>query len=513
MATPRQWRRRRRFSLFALTVAAALVVAAVAFGAVQTDQYYYNVGDTVQITGDNMAADENVTVDVTYPDATLAQEHVVAADGNGNFSDSYTIQSTDPAGVYTVTATGQESANVFTTTFDPAADATAISLTITPGHSTGNSGEVYYGDTLAFTGTVTDTTDSGTTVSAGNAAVQQSKGKKTGCTTPDFAGTTDIYTHAVTSSGGFDSGAMTPGLATFPANSGFSSGNYWVANFAGPPVSLYADAIGSYGFQSVYKGYSSSTLHFAASDPSDCKTVSVVKAPTTTTSQPADNSGTPLTQIGTGVQFYVEWGVGSDYGVDGNNASGSVALSQTDTGGIATTGLCDGAGTKSFSETEHTIAPNKGFNHPANSTQNSGDRFTCTPTTVGTYKVYVSFTDNAENAATNPDGNYQDSDSSPGSQIDVTSGTIQVCKAAPAIAADYMHDNHVKINVKNQDNIVQLIANEMAKLTRAQFPTYTYTKGTMVNPTAGALLLPCSDATTYKSSVEAKTQYYIDTLR
>jgi Bacterial Ig-like domain (group 3) len=119
MATPKQFRRRGRFALITAVLVGALVVAAVALGGVSTDSYYYAAGQTVQITGDNMAANEQVTVDVTYPDGSLAQEHSVAADANGNFADSYTIKDTDPAGVYTVKATGQESGSIFTTQFDP----------------------------------------------------------------------------------------------------------------------------------------------------------------------------------------------------------------------------------------------------------------------------------------------------------------------------------------------------------------------------------------------------------
>jgi len=126
MATPKQKRRRARFALLAALILGALTATAIAIAAVKTDQYYYSPGQTVQITGDNMSANENVTVDVVYPDGSLAQEHQVAADGSGDFADSYTIQSSDPAGVYTVNATGNTSANSFTTTFDPAVQADCL---------------------------------------------------------------------------------------------------------------------------------------------------------------------------------------------------------------------------------------------------------------------------------------------------------------------------------------------------------------------------------------------------
>lgn len=119
MATPKQIRRRGRFALITTVLVGALVVAAVALGGVSADPYYATAGTTVQITGDGMNGNENVSVDVAFPDGSRAQHHVVAADDSGNFADSYTVGDSDPSGIYTVTATGQDSGNVFSTTFDP----------------------------------------------------------------------------------------------------------------------------------------------------------------------------------------------------------------------------------------------------------------------------------------------------------------------------------------------------------------------------------------------------------
>jgi hypothetical protein len=112
-------------ALTVLTVMFTLSAAAVAFADVQTDQYYYQIGDTVYITGNGMQGGEAVFVEVNYPDGTLAQHHEVPADEFGNFTDTFTLADGMPAGDYTVVATGQASGSTFTTTFDPAPSANA----------------------------------------------------------------------------------------------------------------------------------------------------------------------------------------------------------------------------------------------------------------------------------------------------------------------------------------------------------------------------------------------------
>jgi uncharacterized repeat protein (TIGR01451 family) len=95
------------------------LIAGSARADVWTDRNVYQPGDTVTISGDGMQAGESVGVDVSFPDASLAQHHDVLADDQGNFSDSYTLPIDAPPGDYTVVATGAESGNSYTTTFDP----------------------------------------------------------------------------------------------------------------------------------------------------------------------------------------------------------------------------------------------------------------------------------------------------------------------------------------------------------------------------------------------------------
>ncbi len=100
-------------------IAVVLGVTTSAGASVRTDRWVYTVGDTVRITGDGMSAGEAVGVGITYPDATIAQDHTVIADTSGMFRDTYVVRTSDPAGIYRVTATGFTSGHVFTTTFDP----------------------------------------------------------------------------------------------------------------------------------------------------------------------------------------------------------------------------------------------------------------------------------------------------------------------------------------------------------------------------------------------------------
>jgi uncharacterized repeat protein (TIGR01451 family) len=103
-------------------VAVVMTVGLIAGSAradVWTDRNVYQAGDTVHISGDGMQAGESVGVEVFLPNASLAQHHDVSADSQGNFSDSYTLPADAPSGDYTVVATGAQSGNSFTTTFDP----------------------------------------------------------------------------------------------------------------------------------------------------------------------------------------------------------------------------------------------------------------------------------------------------------------------------------------------------------------------------------------------------------
>jgi uncharacterized repeat protein (TIGR01451 family) len=108
-----------RASAVATLVLIIGLVAGPALADVWTDRTVYNAGDTVAISGDGMQASESVGVDVFLPDGSLAQHHDVVADDLGNFSDTYTLPMDAPSGDYTVVATGAESGQTFTTTFDP----------------------------------------------------------------------------------------------------------------------------------------------------------------------------------------------------------------------------------------------------------------------------------------------------------------------------------------------------------------------------------------------------------
>ena len=131
-------RLRRLASIVAMTLSLAMITSS-SFAAVSTDKWEYEYGETVQITGDEMTPGEEVSVDVSYPDGSLAQSHFVTADVNGNFDDSFYMELGLPAGIYLVTATGLSSGIVFTTDFDPTkvifASGSAISspTTVTPG--------------------------------------------------------------------------------------------------------------------------------------------------------------------------------------------------------------------------------------------------------------------------------------------------------------------------------------------------------------------------------------------
>jgi hypothetical protein len=116
--------------LFSMATVLMLLVGitGVALADVHTDLQVYSSGDTVYITGDGMNAGEGVGIDVGFPDSSLAQHHDVVADDNGNFADSYVVPIDPPTGIYTVTATGADSGNSFSTTFDPP---TPIQQTVT----------------------------------------------------------------------------------------------------------------------------------------------------------------------------------------------------------------------------------------------------------------------------------------------------------------------------------------------------------------------------------------------
>ena len=114
MATPDQIRRRGRWSLILGTLIAALMLSAVAFASVSTDQADYAPGDVVTISGDNSdgagyLAGETVSVAVSGPNGYEASCEGLA-DENGAWSCQVTLwDSLDAVGDYTYTATGQQS--------------------------------------------------------------------------------------------------------------------------------------------------------------------------------------------------------------------------------------------------------------------------------------------------------------------------------------------------------------------------------------------------------------------
>jgi Thrombospondin type 3 repeat len=129
------YRRRRRgwrVSITALATILALILgSAGAMAAVQTDKWVYSVGETVRITGDGMEPGEDVSVDVTFPDGSLAQSHTVLADDVGDFVDSFDLLEGMPDGIYGVVALGLTSGTLFRTEFDPASSSCMTGTTPT----------------------------------------------------------------------------------------------------------------------------------------------------------------------------------------------------------------------------------------------------------------------------------------------------------------------------------------------------------------------------------------------
>ncbi len=157
-----QMKTKLKFLFSIATVLMLLVgITGVALADVHTDLQVYAAGDTVYITGDGMNAGESVGVDVAFPDGSLAQHDDVFADDTGNFADTYVLPSDAPGGIYTVTATGTDSGNSFSTTFDPqgagALESPTGSLAHTGEQLNNTHWKVQAGDTI--TGTISGATD------------------------------------------------------------------------------------------------------------------------------------------------------------------------------------------------------------------------------------------------------------------------------------------------------------------------------------------------------------------
>jgi hypothetical protein len=130
-----------------LAMAALFVSTTAAFAAVSTDKYLYAYGETVQINGDEMDAGETVTVEVFFPDGSLAQSHDVIAADDGTYADSFYLADGMPPGDYRVVATGLTSGRVFETVFDPPSYTATVDTPTT-------AKSVDYSDVVTYTGTL-----------------------------------------------------------------------------------------------------------------------------------------------------------------------------------------------------------------------------------------------------------------------------------------------------------------------------------------------------------------------
>lgn len=363
----------------AAVVALLAGTVAVAAASVSTDAYYYNLGDTVQITGDQMSPGENVTVDVFLPDGSLSQEHVVVADANGDFTDSYTLALDAPGGIYTVVATGQSSGSVFTTTFDP------FVLTINNPTSPKT-----YGDVSALSGNLSNT---------GGPSVN------------DKGVDLSVYTAAGCSSGGVSVGSTTT-----------DSNGDWSFNYRFDAGTWYIGAT-------------------SAGNSSACSSQLVVNKADTDTSI----TNSPVTTLGTGGALDVDYLVESARGVDRNTAGGTVSISQQTgpSGGLCPTAASDTLSAAQSDSDGTGGNPDDGFS--------ATGTLTCHPDTAGTYTYQLEYTG---------DDNYNGSNSDLGPQLTVSDVTVQVCPAAPAIAAEYLKAQHVRPGSAKWQTVITDIAHQ-----------------------------------------------------
>lgn len=380
--------------------AATLVIttAAVATASVTTDSYYYNVGDTVHIMGDEMSPGEAVVVQVSYPDGSLAQSHEVAADESGNFTDTYTLPTDAPAGIYGVQAIGQDSGGVFTTTFDPPSpDPTLTTIQF-------SDDSIVYGQGITLSGRVTKPGPAGVP----NADVTLS------------ASTVSCLVEGV------PLGTATGSTGT-PATAG---------SWAWPDGSTWRPNAGTWYVKAAYGGRGQEN---ALLPSSACATLVVAKAPTATSI-----TNSPAISLGLGSAFNLDYLVRSGYGVTGNLTSGTVSVSQQD--GPAN-GLCGSQASSSVTLSENQVN--------ADGTGGVGDGFSaigslsCTPSAIGSYTYRVAYSG---------DANYDGSVSTPDQGLEVTELTVNVCKAAPAIAVEYMKVKGVKPNQKTWNTVVSDVA-------------------------------------------------------
>jgi hypothetical protein len=524
---------------------------------VASDKGDYSPGSVVTITGDNSngvgyVPGNTVNVSVSGPNGwTSSCSATVGTDGSWSCQVTLSSDPTVAVGTYSYTASSNNvdgSPIGETGTFTDAARTFSVSInndgtaflgaanaktyTATPGYtsSCGPGTVSYTWDTTAGSATFSDNhaanpsvtfTSLGLVTLRVNASVSGSS-----CDNTTASDTQDvdvssivltqtlnpaspiIYGQSTSISGTLveNDGSATVGLAgkTIAVTSNTGAGCTGTSTSIGNPATLGGGTTppkGDWALASAYKPPSAGTRYIKAyfdgtgearPSASDCDTLETSKASTTTT---IDNA--PFNQIGLGSNFIVNYSVKSGYGISGNTTVGTATLAkQTGPGNMCSSGSDNATDTLSQSQnnaTDSTTGSSAGFLWQ--------NQLSCTPDLEGTYTFRVEYAG---------DTNYNDSNSSTESIV-VALTTVQVCKAAPAIAAAYLKINGVKLNVKGQENIVQLIAAEMADIRRAQFPTYSYVTGSKTNPTPGSLKGPCDAG--YQSSVEAKTQYYIDTKR
>jgi hypothetical protein len=436
-----------RSAAVAMAVAMLFGSVATVFATVSTDAYYYNFGDTVQITGDGMQTGESVSVGVSYPGGTLAQEHQVVADENGNFADSFYLADGMPYGEYAVVATGLASGNVFSTVFDPPkgfgvnvsgdnsawVGQTKTYTAVTTGacsgpfswswsvgaastgtatiNASGNSADFTFtgAGTVIVTATATDTgpddcvgPQNGTkSVTASNvntaltltfdpvSPITYGQSTTLSGELTDTTGTTGVAGQNITvtqNSAAGCTGSTSATLGTFATVGGATT----------PPKGDWTDP-------TPYRPSAAGDLYFLASfvgtgaqaPASACATLTTSKASTSTSV-----TNTPSSSINLGDSFSINYGVTSSYGISGNTTVGTVSLTQVS--GPTSSSLCADTDTLSAAQSDAS-GTGTGFN--------ATGTLTCTPDTVGTYTYHVNY---------GGETNYLGSASSPDLTVQVT---------------------------------------------------------------------------------------------
>jgi len=569
VAKPEWFRRRGWFALILGTIIAAAVPAGIAGAEVWTDQSDYAPGSVVTIHGGNDSAGapgyvpgQMVDVAVSGPNGwTSSCSATVGDDESDSWSCQVTLDS-DPAvavGDYSYTATSTDAdgnpisesgtftdvSNVFSANISGdnsafAGAANAKTYTANP-QFTGNCGTSPTVANIGYVWSVTAGTASFSSTTVQNPSVTFSS-----------LGTVTLRVDATITSGGSCTNStafvtknvsvtsttltqtLTPSSITYGESTDISgslveldgSGSPDATGLAGKPIAvtsntgagctgtatLMASATTLGGGSTPPKGNWPDVSPFAIAytpsaagteyikadydgtgnnaPSSDCDTLTIGKADTTTEATPSASS------ITYGESLTVDYEVYSDHGISGNTATGTASVVK-DSGPSGGNLNCTATST-SVSQAQSDADGSGGAKDGFDVTSDSNHQFSCLPDKAGSYTFHVHFADT--------DGNYNGSDDSPGSSVLVPT-QVQVCKAAPAIAADWLHAHGIKAGTKTDVNIVSLIVGERADAKRARFPTYSYTHtslNSLVGP--GALLGPCD--TGYVGSVVARTDYW-----